>query len=91
MIVAAISLIALLGVTVYAIRCIRASADREVANLQLHLRIEQERTADLLTRLAARSIEQYHAVAHPPLEPAGPPMRYVYDDTGLVQLSETAE
>lgn len=58
---------------------------REIDRLEGLLKIEQGRTGDLLTRLAARSLEQYHAiqVASAP-EAEAPQYRYSYDPTGLV-------
>lgn len=63
----------------------------EVRRLDLLLANEQGRTGDLLTRLAARSLEQYHAVSAPA---ASPPVRhreYLTDPTGLIQVDVTED
>lgn len=56
----------------------------EVKMLTNLLEVERGRTADLLTRLAARSVGEYHAVTTP--VGTAPPRQYLTDDTGLVTV-----
>lgn len=76
-------LVAGLAVTTRSVE--RSTHRRETARLEALLTVEQGRTADLLTRLAARNIGEYHAVVAP-FEPAGAPRQYVTDDTGLIAI-----
>jgi hypothetical protein len=64
----------------------RSAASHENALLGRLLEIERGRTADLLTRLSARNIAEYHAVTVPFADDNTPARSYITDDTGLIAV-----
>lgn len=60
--------------------------------LRADLAAERARVDTLLDRLAARNLAEFHAVQTTPesLEDEAAELRHVYDDTGLIQVSEPA-
>lgn len=98
MVIVAVAIIsALLGAGVVAgiagtTRSVERSVQvRERGTLERLLEIERGRTADLLTRLAARNINEYRAVAEAaPLE-VDPPRKVLTDPTGLISVDADDE
>lgn len=76
----------------YTTRSVERSAQaRDVTRLEHLLEIERGRTADLLTRLAARNLNEYRAVAEAaPLE-VEPPRTTITDPTGLISVEADDE
>lgn len=98
MILAALAVVsALLGAglvagVAYTSRSVERSAHkREVTMLANLLDIERSRTGDLLTRLAARNLNEYRAIVEAPQEPSTPRPVKLTDPTGLIEVDADDE
>lgn len=79
------------GVAVTARSVERSAHKREVATLSRLLGDEHGRTADLLTRLAARNLTEYRNATDAPEPDAVPRAAYLTDPTGLIQVDADDE
>lgn len=81
------------GVAVTSRSVERSAHKREVATLSSLLLDEHGRTADLLTRLAARNIAEYrNYAANPEVDNAAPArVAYLTDPTGLIVVDANDE
>lgn len=68
----------------------RSVHKREVTMLANLLDIERSRTGDLLTRLAARNLNEYRAIVVPD-EPSTPRPTRITDATGLIEVDADDE
>lgn len=69
----------------------RSAHKREVATLSSLLSDEHARTNDLLTRLSARNLAEYHNVTAQPEATAAPRVAYLTDPTGLITVDADDE
>lgn len=79
------------GVAVTSRSVERSAHKREVATLSSLLVDEHGRTADLLTRLAARNVTEYRNASVAPEAEAPARVAYLTDPTGLIVVDADAE